>query len=116
MDNQEVLYERLERDLLTSTDVHIPPDVDKHAYLADLAADIRRSRCKPHALSALVMPPGLPGRSIGDVVTGVCVASRAGYWLVYDEGRDVFLAFWGEDPHGLGAHGVYGSALYCWSA
>lgn len=116
MNSQEFLFERLERDLRAATDVHVPPGVDEHAYLAELAADIRSCRCKPHAVSALVMGPGLPGKNIGDVVTGVCVARQAGYWLIYDAENDAFLAFWGESADRLGAHGVFGSALYCWSA
>lgn len=116
MNSQEYFFERLERDLRAATDVYVPPGVDEHAYLAALAADIRESRCRPHVVRASVVEPGLPGRNIGDVVTGVCVASRAGYWLVYDAENDVFLAFWGDRPDSLGAHGVFGSALYCWSA
>jgi hypothetical protein len=35
---------------------------------------------------------------------------------VYQRAQDRFYCFWGESPSNLGAHGVSGSPLYCWSA
>jgi hypothetical protein len=35
---------------------------------------------------------------------------------VYQPESDCFYCFWGTDLAALGAHGVFGSPLYCWSA
>ena len=62
------------------------------------------------------MPPGFPGARVGSVISGQCVAHRAGYWLVYQSEHDCFYCFWGSDSSNLGAHGVFGQPLYCWPA
>jgi hypothetical protein len=35
---------------------------------------------------------------------------------VYQPSENRFLCFWGTSPESLGAHGVVGNPLYCWSA
>ena len=107
---------RLEQALSDSTGVYIGRDVDAEAYLADLASDIWAHICKPFEASATVMPPGFPDAALGAVVSGQCVAHKAGYWLVYQPDLDRFCCFWGESRGNLGAHGVFGQPLYCWSA
>lgn len=62
------------------------------------------------------MPPGFPRTAVGSSISGQCVAHNAGYWLVYQPEQDRFYCFWGTDRNNLGAHGVFGSPLYCWSA
>ena len=108
--------EKLERALSDPADVYFGPGVDADAYLAGLAADIRAHICVPFQLSATVMPPGFPSMNVGDVISGQCVAHRNGYWLVYHPEHDCFYCFWGTARSNLGAHGVFGQPLYCWSA
>lgn len=90
----------------------VPPNTDAAAVEADLRAHI----CEPFALHAEVMSPGFPFATVGSRLSGLCVAHRHGYWLVYQPEEDRFMCFWGECAANLGAHGVYGNPLYCWSA
>lgn len=113
---EDLLTTKLEAGFFDTADVFVPQGVEPQQYLASLIADIRAHRCEPHQLSATVMEPGFPDMEPGQTVTGLCVASRAGYWLIYEPGKDRFYAFWGDSVDSLGAHGVYGSPLYCWSA
>jgi hypothetical protein len=110
------ISERLEQALFESDDVYVPPGVNRQVYLSGIADDIRAHRCEPTLLTATVMAPAFPDVAEGDSITAMCVAKRDGYWLVYDHQRDRFCSFWGENPEMLGAHGVYGSPSYCWTA
>ena len=105
-------------DSLRNTFVYVGSGTDAQ-YIAELVNDVRQNMCSPFELSAVVSEPGFPGnqqRAVGATISAVCVAHRAGYWLVYDQGRDEFLCFWGVSQERLTAPGIYGSALYCWSA
>ena len=113
---EDLLTMRLEAGFSDTSDVFVPKGIEPQEYLDSLIADIQAHRCAPHQLSATVMEPGFPDLEPGQTVTGICVANRAGYWLVSEPNKDRFYAFWGESPDSLGAHGVYGSPLYCWSA
>ena len=106
----------LENALADTAGVYVSSSVDKERYFLDLAFDIRSHTCTPFPLSATVMAPGFPDAVEGSMISGQCVAYRAGYWLVYQPQQDRFLCFWGTDQNALGAHGVFGSPLYCWSA
>lgn len=108
--------EKLEAALSDRSGVYVHAGVDEEVYFSELAEDIRSSQCEPFEVSAVVMPPGFPDAEIGSVISGQCVAQRAGYWLVYQPDQDRFYCFWGTDSKQLGAHGVFGSPLYCWSA
>jgi hypothetical protein len=107
---------KLEQGLADTSGVYVNPGVDAQSYFSDLASDIREHECEPFALSATVMSPGFPDAEVGSVVSGLCVAHRAGYWLVYQPEEERFCCFWGADQGNLGARGVFGSPLYCWSA
>jgi len=108
--------EALEAQLERNSDVYLGSDTDPELYLAALRSDIQLHRCEPVTVTATVMEPGFPEHAVGTVLSGVCVAERAGYWLVYRPEEDRFYCFWGQDRANLGAHGVSGSPLYCWSA
>lgn len=107
---------KLEEAIPTSEDVYIPSGVNELSYLASLADDVRSYLCDPFEATAKVMPPGFPFASIGETLSGYCIAHNKGYWLVFQPKASRFLCFWGESPAHLGAHGVFGSPLYCWSA
>ena len=92
--------------------VYVPPNTDAR----DVESDIRANLCEPFLVSAQVMPPGYPFAAIGSAISGYCIAHNAGYWLIYQPEAQRFLCFWGEAVRNLGAHGVYGNPLYCWSA
>ena len=102
--------------LAQTSDVYIGPGTDPKSYLAALRADIELSRCDPFLVCATVMQPGFAEHEMGTRLSGTCLAHRAGYWLVYRAEDDRFYCFWGKDPSNLGAHGVSGSPLFCWSA
>jgi hypothetical protein len=98
-------------------DVYINAGVDEDKYIAGIEANLRAHLCEPYQVSAEVMEPGFPFAEVGESISGTCIAEHAqGYWLVYQEERNRFLCFWGTERNALGAHGVYGSPLYCWSA
>lgn len=114
---QNELLARLESALADTSGVYVDAGVDAVAYFRELADDIRAHLCEPFAVTATVEPPGFPDAAVGDTLSGVCVArSDAGYWLVYQPEQDRFRCFWGASEDRLGAHGVYVSPLYCWSA
>lgn len=108
--------DRLENALPDTVDVFIASGVDPETYLADLTNDIRRNVCEPFPVTATVVDPGFPDAATGSKISGLCVARKAGYWLVYQPSHDRFCCFWGESQSNLGAPGVFGSPLYCWSA
>ena len=110
------LHSILEAHLGDTSGVYVNQGVNETDYYLGLAASIREHLCEPFQVSAKVMPPGFPDREVGDVVTGFCLARHAGYWLVFSPAQARFYCFWGTDAANLGAHGVYGSPLYCWSA
>ena len=116
MQDSHPLLTKLELALSDTSDVFITPGVDAQSYLAGLADSIRRCACEPFPVSATVMPPGFPDSTLGDTISGQCVAHQEGYWLVYRPESERFYCFWGESLRNLGAHGVFGSPLYCWSA
>lgn len=107
---------RLEDMLMDTTDVYVSPGVDRERYFSELIADIRSHTCIPFEVTAEVMPPGFPDEDVGRTITGLCVARRDGYWLVYRPESDLFYCFWGQEPDALGAYGIFGSPLYCWTA
>ncbi|WP_155617035.1 hypothetical protein [Xanthomonas translucens] len=108
--------EILESRLHDGTGVYVNEGVDSSSYFRDLAEDVRRNKCEPSEITAVVMPPGLLGFPEGTEISGFCVAHHAGRWLVYRPEDDLFYAFWGASKNNLGAHGVFGNPLYCWSA
>lgn len=107
---------KLEASLSDTSDVYIGQGVDAESYIAGLINDIRAHICEPFPVTATVTEPGFPDATPGSTLTGLCVARHAGYWLVYSIEQDRFYCFWGEDLNSLGAHGVFGSPLSCWSA
>lgn len=108
--------EKLEAALDDTDDVYVGAEQNEEEYFAALRSDIQAHVCEPFQVSAVVMEPGFPDVPVGSVLIGQCVAFHKGYWLVYESEKDRFLCFWGTDKNNLGAHGVYGSPLYCWSA
>lgn len=111
------LRSKLENYLLDTTGVYVNDGVDAREYFESLKSEILASCCTPFTLKATVMSPGFPNAPIGSTITGQCVAYKlTGHWLVYQPEHDVFYCFWGKDKNNLGAHGVFGGALYCWSA
>lgn len=107
---------KLELSLCDTSGVYVNSGIDPSDYFTNLADDIRQHLCEPFPISAVVMPPGFSDIGLGSRISGQCVAHRTGYWLVYEPSQDRFYCFWGTDPGNLGAHGVSGSPLYCWSA
>lgn len=67
-------------------------------------------------VQAEVVAPGFPFAAPGSTLSALCIAKKPGYWLAYQPSEDRFLCFWGDDEARLGAHGVFGNPLYCWSA
>ena len=108
--------EKMMSELSDSTGVYIAPGTDAKFYLQCLSDDIIKNQCEPFLAKAVVVAPGFPDLAEGSFVEGWCVARKDGYWLVYHPGNDVFYCFWGSDVDDLGAHGVCGAPLYCWSA
>jgi len=98
-------------------DVYVNPLADEGQFIAGLEANLRAHVCEPYQVSAEVMAPGFPFAELGQNISGTCLAERPkGYWLVYEEEEKRFYCFWGNKKTDLGAFGVYGSPLYCWSA
>ena len=110
------LLAKLEAALADSSDVFVHKGIDAPAYFASLADSIRKHSCEPFPLSAFVTEPAFPDLPVGATISGLCVAHSAGYWLVYEEPRDRYLVFWGTEQRNLGAPGIFGSPMYCWSA
>ena len=107
---------KLDLALSDTSDVYVNASVDTPSYYASLADSIREHLCEPFLVSATVQEPSFPDAAVGSQISGLCVAHHAGYWLVYQPDQDRFYCFWGQEPSKLGAHGVFGSPLYCWSA
>lgn len=93
-------------------DPYVPPNTDAKA----VEASIRAHLCEPRWVTATVQEPGFSFANVGEFLAGYCVAQDAGYWLIYQPNEQRFLCFWGASPESLGAHGVVGNPLYCWSA
>jgi len=110
------MLKKLEAALSDTSGVYVNSGVDAQSYFSGIANDIRQNVCEPFTVTAVVMAPGFPDSAVGSVISGQCVAHRRGYWLVYQPEQDRFYCFWGTSPSNLGAHGVFGSPLYCWSA
>jgi hypothetical protein len=115
MDRVELLN-TLESALKDSTGVYVNEGVDERDYLSSLAGDIRSNLCEPFHVSAQVTSPGFPDKALGELISGYCLAHRTGYWLVYSVVDRRFYCFWGTHQDNLGAPGIFGSPLYCWSA
>lgn len=92
--------------------IYVPPSTSA----SDAEASLREHICEPFGVQAIVMPPGFPFAEEGATLSGTCLAHGNGYWLVYQAEEERFLCFWGQSASKLGAHGVYGNPLYCWSA
>jgi hypothetical protein len=107
---------KLEAALSDTADVYVNTGVDPAAYFARLTDSIRKHLCEPFLVRAIVQEPGFPDAAVGSTISGHCIAHTDGYWLVYQSQQDRFYCFWGQEPSNLGAHGVFGSPLYCWSA
>lgn len=99
-------------DVALADDSSVPPNTDARMVEASLRAHI----CDPFEVRATVMAPAFPFAEIGATLSGFCIARREGHWLVYQPDERRFLCFWGQTSSNLGAHGVYGNPLYCWSA
>jgi len=98
-------------------DVYVNTGVDESEYLASIEGSLRDHLCEPYQVTAEVEEPGFPFAEVGQRLTGTCIAEHPrGYWLVYQEAERRFLCFWGKDRSKLGAFGVFGSPLFCWSA
>lgn len=108
--------ERLESALSETSDVYVNAGVDEASYFERLRSSIRSHIWEPFEVSAVVRAPRFPGIPVGATITGQCVAHSTGHWLVYHDEHDCFYCFWGIDPAHLGAHGVFGSPLCCWSS
>lgn len=106
----------LESRLSDTAGVYVNEGVDAESYFQEIADDIRRNECEPFELDAIVEQPGFPHLKLGERVSGMCVAHKPGYWLVYRSEDKNFYMFWGEEENNLGSPGVFGSPLYCWSA
>ena len=115
---KDAVVAKLNAALAQTSDVYVNAGVDENEYFERLRRSIRQHQCEPYLLSATVMPPAFPGIEPGRTITGYCVAKneKAGYWLIYSPDADIFYCFWGTSESNLGAHGVLGSPLYCWSA
>lgn len=100
------LLTKLDAALSDTSGVYVNSGVDAQSYFAGLADSIRSNVCEPFPVSATVFPPGFPDTAVGNVISGQCIAHKAGYWLVYQAEQDRFYCFWGREPSNLGAHGV----------
>lgn len=107
---------QLLRDIAEPTTAYVNRGVDEDIYIEGLRQSVREAMCEPYPLEATVLEPAFPFAAIGDTLKGYCVAKRSGYWLVRDPLRRTYYAFWGTVEDRLGAHGVFGDPLYCWSA
>ncbi|MCL9983282.1 MAG: hypothetical protein NBV60_09010 [Erythrobacter sp.] len=107
---------RFEEAIRQTDDVFVSRHLNREEYLVRLESSLRDSLCDPFELSAMVTEPGFEGLEEGSLVSGTCIAETNGYWLVYSQKRDTFLIFWGMQKGNLGAPGIEGSPLACWSA
>lgn len=108
--------QRFEEQIGRSHDVFISKQESRDEYLHRLEEGLRDSLCEPFELSAQVTQLGIDGFVVGDRISGTCVAESNGYWLVYSHRHDSFVIFWGTEKENLGAPGIEGSPLACWSA
>ena len=93
-------------------DLYVPPNSDAKS----VEASIRAHLCDPMWVTARVEDPGFSFATVGDFLAGYCIAQAQGYWLIFQPDKQRFLCFWGTSPECLGAHGIVGNPLYCWSA
>jgi hypothetical protein len=107
---------RLESMIGDTDDVFVSRHENRVEYLRRLEEGLRKSLCEPFELRAQVTEIGINGFAVGDRITGTCVAEANGYWLAYFADHDNFVIFWGADKEDLGAPGIEGSPLACWSA
>jgi len=107
---------RLDAQMSDVADVYVGAGWDAESYIAGLEQALREAVCSPFVVTAKVDEPGFPDANIGDTITGHCVAHSEGYWLIYQPEKDRFLCFWGTDADNLGAPGISGSPLGCWSS
>jgi hypothetical protein len=91
---------------------YVSPSIDRREAMDDVLVHL----CEPFDVTAQVMPPGFAFAEIGRSVSAVCIAHRDGNWLVYQPDERRFVCFWGTSREHLGAHGVVGNPLYCWTA
>lgn len=115
MDSEE-LFKILEDNLSNTDDVYIGKNQNEEEYIKNNIHSIMEAKCGPFKIKATIMEPGFPGKEIGGEVEGYCLAHSNGYWLIYQPEEKTFYCFWGSSKENLGAHGVYGDALYCWTA
>lgn len=115
MDSKE-LDRILEENFSHIDDMFIGKDKNEREYIENAIQSIRKAKCVPFLLRARVVEPGFPDKAIGDTIEGYCVSHKEGYWLVYEPREKTFYCFWGTSTDNLGAHGVFGNALYCWTA
>jgi len=106
----------LEENFSHTDDVFIGKGRHEREYIENAIESIRAAKCFPFISRAKVVESGFPEKVIGDTIEGYCVAHKEGYWLVYEPREKTFYCFWGTSKENLGAHGVYGNALYCWTA
>jgi hypothetical protein len=107
---------RLDAQMSDVTDVYVGAGSNAESYIAGLERALREAVCTPFPVTAKVDEPGFPEANIGDQITGQCVAHSEGNWLIYQSEEDRFLCFWGADVDNLGAPGIFGSPLGCWSS
>jgi hypothetical protein len=107
---------RFEEAIRETDDVFVSRHENRKEHLLRLESGLRESLCEPFELNAKVTEPGIEGFEVGASISGMCIAEAGGYWLVYDLKRDTFVIFWGTQKENLGAPGIEGSPLACWSA
>lgn len=107
---------RLDAQMSDVSDVYVGAGQDAESYIGGLERALREAVCAPFLVTAMVDEPGFPDANVGDTITGQCVAHSEGYWLIYQSENDRFMCFWGADVDNLGAPGIFGSPLGCWSA
>jgi hypothetical protein len=107
---------RLEADLADTSGIIVPRGEVEAVYFEKLRASVRAHATAPDLVSATVVEPGFKHRPLGSTVRGYLLAKTEGYWLVFEPDEGEYYCFWGTDPANLGAFGVCGNPLYCWSA
>lgn len=112
----DIALRRFEEEISSTDDVFVSKHQNTSAYLTDLETGLRASMCAPFKISARVTEAGFEGVDLGDTISGTCIAEANGYWLVYQPEWDSFVVFWGTQKDHLGAPGIEGSPLACWSS
>ena len=110
------LLQKLNHDLEDGSEVYIHSSENEAERLAEIRQHLLGSICEPFEMTAEVMAPGFPDLAIGSRIKAICLAHSGGYWLGWDEVGKRYVCFWGDHPSSLGAPGVFGSAMYCWTA